>query len=145
MNRFYLCATVVAALSAVSFPAGALMFGAAPTKDAKSVSIKEPLTPPALSPEGKPVRVISLLVADRAGDLAATPRQPDLSGLSISELTPPPATKLEPDSEVQAKPAMRPVKYVRVAPEHAVPVQPNTRSASASALAKKAFVVSGLY
>lgn len=143
MNRFYLCATVVAALSAVSFPAGALMFGAASIKDAKVVSIKEPLTPTALSPEGKPVRVISLLAADRAGDAAPTLRQPELSGLSISEITPPPATKLEPVSEVPAKPAMHPAKHVRPAPRHAVAVQQSTRSASA--LAKKAFVVSGLY
>jgi hypothetical protein len=60
MNRFYVCAAAVALLSAISFPATAVMFRAAPTTANQAAMSPSPAPAPALSPEGKPVRVISL-------------------------------------------------------------------------------------
>ena len=71
--RIGICATVVVALSAISFPVGALILNSAASGDANSASVREPAaSAPALSPDGKPVRVISLSAGVRPGEVPAS-------------------------------------------------------------------------
>ena len=74
MNRIGLCAIVVAALSVISFPVGALILNSAASGDASSASSSESAgaSAPALSPDGKPVRVISLSASVRPGEVPAS-------------------------------------------------------------------------
>jgi len=145
MNRIGLCATIVAALSAISFPVGALMSGSAAGHDASTVLAKGPVdtSAPALSPDGKPVRIISLSVNDRSGDLLAASVQPERPQLVASDPAPISATKPIAVSEGPAEAPVHPVLHVRSAPKRTAAAPRVTRVASASA--KKAFIVSGLY
>jgi hypothetical protein len=145
MNRIGLCATIVAALSAISFPSGALMSGSAASHDANAMSTKAPVVSnaPALSPDGRPVRVISLSVSDRPGDGLAAPARPEMSPLVVSDLTPTSATKPMAGAEAQAVASIRPELRVHSAPKSA-PAAPRLRRA-ASIPAKNAFIVSGLF
>lgn len=143
MNRIYVCATAVAVLSAVSFPAAALMFTAASTRDATGVSIKEPpAAAQTLSPEGKPVRVISLSPPDPRTDVVVASWQPSSSGFNGSEVAAPPSAKPEPVAEM-VKPAIRPANQAR--PARKAAAAPRQSAGSASASAKKFFIVGGLF
>jgi hypothetical protein len=126
MKRLYAYAIIVAALSAVSFPAGALMFGVASTANAPLVQADAP--PQALSPAGKPVRVISLLPADPPVE-SASPAQPDMSGLGFVQPAPLPDADPKPVSAVQAKPIVHAAGEVRGASKHAVAAPRRARSA----------------
>ena len=59
MNRFRLCATIVAALSVVSFSARALIVSSDASRG-PSITAPAGAQGTALGPDGKPVRVISL-------------------------------------------------------------------------------------
>jgi hypothetical protein len=144
MGRFYLCATVVAALLAVSYPAGALMFGAASTLDRQAAPAAQPLAaaPSALSPEGRPVRVISLPAVDRPAVAAVASAQPAIEP-SASEPASMPKTKLAPESEQRATPVVvHSAELVRPAPKPAPLPRRSTRQASAPI--KKVFALSAL-
>jgi hypothetical protein len=126
MNRLCAYAIVVAALSAVSYPAGALMFGAVSTANAPLVQADAP--PQARSPEGKPVRVISLLPADPPVE-AASPAQPEMSGLGFVQPAPRPETDPKPVSAVRAKPVVHAAADVRGASKRGVAAPRRARSA----------------
>jgi hypothetical protein len=124
MNRLYAYAIDVAALSAVSFPAGALMFGVASTANAPLVQADAP--PQALSPAGKPVRVISLLPADPPVE-AASPARP--SGLGFVQPAPRPEADSKPVSAVRAKPVVHAAADVRGSSKRGVAAPRRARSA----------------
>lgn len=143
MNRIYVCATVVALLSAVSFPAAALMFGSASTREATGVSSKEPqAAAQALSPEGKPVRVISLSPATPSANVVVAVWRPTSSGLAGSELAAPPSAKPQRDAEM-VKPVILPADHAR--PARKAAAAPRRSPGSASVSSKKLFLVSGLF
>jgi hypothetical protein len=81
MSLSHLCAAVAVTLSAASFPAAGLMFGGPPTRDIRAAPDPAPVAaaPLALSPEGRPVRIISLSARDTFAQVAAASAQPDLS------------------------------------------------------------------
>jgi hypothetical protein len=144
MNRLCVCATVVVMLSALSVPATALIFGAAPTGNAEQVSPAGPLAvTQALSPDGKPVRVISLSPTNPPADGVVTSWHSDASRPSGSEFSAPPSAKPEPTEEVSTKPAINTADDTHVVRKPAAAPRRNTRSASASA--RKFLVVTGLY
>jgi hypothetical protein len=85
---YLFCATVVAALSVISFPAGALMLNSAASGDASSVSSRESAvtSAPVLSPDGKPVRVISLSASVRPGEVSANSTAAEMSRPAVADL-----------------------------------------------------------
>jgi hypothetical protein len=145
MNRIYACAAVVAALSAISVPASALMLGLAWSGNATQMSITEPLpAAQALSPEGKPVRVISLSPSQSPVEVVATSWQGDPSALDGPGPTAQPSAKPGPATAMQTKPAIRPGDHGAAAARKRAAASPhNTHTRSASA--KNTFMVSGLY
>jgi hypothetical protein len=142
MNRLGLCVVIIAALSAISFPVGALMLGSAPSVDAIPTDIKESVdtTGPALSPEGKSIRVISLSVSDRLGNVP--PAGPEMSARVIADVAPTSETKRMTVAEGQVTPAVRPVAPIHLTSKRRAAAAKSTRAASAAA--KNLFVVSGL-
>lgn len=145
MNRIGFCATVVAVLSVISFPVGALMLNSATSGEASSASSRQSADAPApvLSPVGKPVRVISLSASVRPGEVPPSSTSAEMSGLAVSDLAPTAALKPVEDLETQTAPAIR-----RALPVHSAPKRkaaPPQTMRSAPAPAKKAFVVSGLF
>jgi len=69
--------------------------------------------------------------------------QGDTSGIDRPELAAPPSAKPEPAAAMQNKPALRPADHGAAARKPAAASRRNTQTGSA--LAKKLFVVSGLY
>jgi len=144
MNRICACAAVVAALSAMSVPASALILGVAWTGNATQMPVAEPLpATQALSPEGKPVRVISLSPSHSPAEAVISSWQGDTSGLDGPGPAAQPSAKPDAATAMQTKPAIRPADHVAAARKPAAAPRRNTRTASASA--KKVFMVSGLY
>jgi hypothetical protein len=108
------------------------------------MSTTEPLpAAQALSPEGKPVRVISLSLSHSPAEVAVSSWQGDTSGLDRPELAAPPSAKPEPAAAMQTKPAIRPADRSAAAHKHTAASRRNKQTGSASA--KKLFMVSGLY
>jgi hypothetical protein len=136
MNRLYVGAACVALLSAISFPATAVMFGAAPNANIQARSISVSPEPLALSPEGKPVRVISL-------QGSASAAQPDAPGLSISSPPQRPEVKPALPSEQPAAVAFEPPKVAPSAPKHVASARRPTRSAATPV--KSLVALSSLY
>jgi hypothetical protein len=136
MNRIGLCAIVVAALSVISFPVGALILNSAANGDASSASSSESAgaSAPALSPDGKPVRVISLSANAQPGEVSRP---------AIADLAPTAATKPVEALETQTAPVMHRALLSHSAPKRKAGAPQSARSASAPA--KKAFVISGLF
>jgi hypothetical protein len=145
MNRIGFCATVVAALSVISFPVGALMLNSAASRDASSASSRESAgaSAPVLSPDGKPVRVISLSASVRPGDVPASSTPAEVSRLAVSDLASTAAIKPVEVLETQTAPAIHRALPVHSAPKRKAAAPQSMRSASAPA--KKAFVISGLF
>jgi hypothetical protein len=144
MNRLGVCAAVVAMVSALSVPARALIFGATPTENAARTSVEEPLgAARTLSPEGKPVRIISLTQANPPADRVATSWQPVPSESSGSEIATLPSAKPEPVPATSSKPAILAVDHAHPVRKPAAAAHRNTRSALPST--KRFLLASGLY
>ena len=138
MNRIGLCAIVVAALSVISFPVGALILNSAASGDASSASSSESAgaSAPALSPDGKPVRVISLSASVR-------PTPAEMSQPAVVDLAPTAVTVPAEVLETQTAPAIHRALPAHSGPKRKAAAPQGMRSASAPA--KKAFVISGLF
>ena len=105
MNKRYLCAAAVVALSAVSFPAAAWMFGATypgNILESSSLASPAPALPTARGPDGQAVRVISF---NESSSPSITPADAPLeaavplsSALSSAQL---PAVAVEPRGEIR--------------------------------------------
>jgi hypothetical protein len=145
MNRLGLCVVIIAAVSAISFPMGALMSRSAPSVDAIPTDVKESVaaTGPALSPDGKPIRVISLSVSDQSGDIPPASTGPEMSAPVIADVSPASETKPVAVAEGQVTPAIHTVAPIHISSKRRAAVAKSTRAASAPA--KKLFVVSGLF
>jgi len=145
MNRIGLCAIAVAALSVISFPVGALILNSAASGDASSASSSESAdaSAPALSPDGKPVRVISLSASDRPGEVSTSSTPAEMSRPAVADLASTAATKPVEALETQAAPAIHRALPLHSEPKRKAGAPRSTRSASAPA--KKAFVISGLF
>jgi hypothetical protein len=145
MNRIGLCAIVVAALSVISFPVGALILNSAANGDASSASSSESAgaSAPALSPDGKPVRVISLSANAQPGEVSASSTPAEMSRPAIADLASTAATKPVEALETQTAPVMHRALLSHSAPKRKAGAPQSARSASAPA--KKAFVISGLF
>jgi hypothetical protein len=145
MNRIGLCAIVVAALSVISFPVGALILNSAANGDARSASSSESAgaSAPALSPDGKPVRVISLSANAQPGEVSASSTPAEMSRPAIADLASTAATKPVEALETQTAPVMHRALLSHSAPKRKAGAPQSARSASAPA--KKAFVISGLF
>jgi hypothetical protein len=143
--RIGICATVVVALSAISFPVGALILNSAASGDASSASSSESAdaSAPALSPDGKPVRVISLSAGVRPGEVPASSTPAEMSRLAVSDLASTAAIKPVEVLATQTAPAIHRASPVHSAPKRKAAAPQSMRSASAPA--KKAFVISGLF
>jgi hypothetical protein len=154
MNRFRLCATIVAALSVVSFSARALIVSSDASRSS-GPSITEPAgaQETALGPDGKPVRVISFSTSDHPASAAVAPLEPRAPELAIPEPVPsvamPVAAQLPPAVAVQARQAQ--AEPEAHSAQRAHPVQKRIAAAPAktrvaSAQAHKPFtVLSGLW
>ncbi|SDQ97668.1 hypothetical protein SAMN05519103_00281 [Rhizobiales bacterium GAS113] len=133
MKRSYLCAAAAITLSAASFPAAALIFGAGPKPDIRAASATDSLTaaPRALSPEGRPVRVISLSDGNKSEAVAVAAAQPDASGPNLSGLVSRPDTKLvaDPQGQISAV-VIRRSEHAASTPKPAPPARRNAQSAS---------------
>jgi hypothetical protein len=144
MNRIGLCAIAVAALSVISFPVGALILNSAASGDANSASVREPAaSAPALSPDGKPVRVISLSASVRPEEVPASSTPAETSRLAVADLASSAAIKPVEVLATQTAPAIHRASPVHSAPKRKAAAPQSMRSASAPA--KKAFVISGLF
>jgi hypothetical protein len=145
MNRIGLCAIVVAALSVISFPVGALILNSAASGDASSVSSSESAgaSAPALSPDGKPVRVISLSASAQPGEVSASPTLAEMSRPAVADLASTAATNPVEALETQTAPVMHRALPLHSGPKRKAGAPQSTRSASAPA--KKAFVIGGLF
>lgn len=145
MNRLGLCVVIIAAVSAISFPVGALMLRSAPSLNAIPTDTKESLaaTGPALSPDGKPIRVISLSVTDRPGNIPPASTGPDMPAPIIADVASASETRPMAAAEGQVTPAVHPVAPIHLSSKRKAAVAKSTRAASATA--KKLFVVSGLF
>jgi hypothetical protein len=145
MNRIGFYATVVAALSVISFPVGALMLNSAASGSASSASSSESAgaSAPALSPDGKPVRVKPRRVL--SWRLTRGPRQrAETSPPESNSRAPPPAERSSTARlETQTAAAIHRALPVHSAPKRKAAAPQSMRSASAPA--KKAFVISGLF
>lgn len=135
MKRLNLCAAGVAMFSAISLPAAAVKFRTTPISDDRPITVfSEP--PAALSPEGKPVRVISLQGSASLAEGDA-PRPQIFWSQSQPEMKP------KQSIEVPAA-ALVPSAVSRTAPKRRViPIQRMTRSTAIPA--KPAFTISSLY
>ena len=145
MDRIGFYATVVAALSVISFPVGALMLNSAASGGASSASSSESAgaSAPALSPDGKPVRVKPRRVL--SWRLTRGPRQrAETSPPKSNSWAPPPAERSSKARlETQTAPAIHRALPVHSTPKREAAAPQSMRSASAPA--KKAFVISGLF
>ena len=137
VKRLNVCAAGVAIFSAISLPAAAVMFRITPISDDRPTSIPVFSEPPAaLSPEGKPVRVISLQGGASLAERDAPRRQ---SFWSQSEPEMKPKQSVELSATALAHSAVSPT-----APKHRViPIQRMTRATAIST--KPAFTISSLY
>jgi hypothetical protein len=146
MNRIGFCATVFAALSVISFPVGALMLNSAASGSASSASSSESAgaSAPALSPDGKPVRVKPRRVLSWRL-LTRGPRQrAETSPPESNSRAPPPAERSSKARlETPTAPATHWALPVHSASKRKAAAPQSMRSASAPA--KKAFVISGLF
>jgi hypothetical protein len=147
MNRIGLCATVVAMLSAISFPVGAWMLNSAASGDAGSASVREAaaISAPVLSPEGKPVRVISLSTSDQSGEAPAISAPTETSRLAVSDTAQASVMKPLAALETQTSPVIRRVPPVHVVSKRKAAAPALGSSRSASVPARKAFMISGLF
>jgi hypothetical protein len=134
MNRFYVCAAAVGLLSAISFPATAVMFRAAPTTDDQAAMSPSPAPAPASSPQGKPVRVISLQESASA-PLVEAP------ALSIS--SPPSLAEVKVALPSEQPVAAEPAKFAPSAPKHVASTRRATRPAAAPS--RSLVAISSLY
>ena len=152
MNRFRLCATIVAALSVVSFSARALIVS---SDASRGPSIAEPAGAQgtALGPDGKPVRVISLSTSDHPASAAEAPLKSRALELAIPEPGPsaamPLAAELPRPAAVQARQAQAEPEAHPALRAHPVPKRiaaTPAKGRAASAQAHKPFtVLSGLW
>ena len=126
MRKMNVCLAGVAVFSAISLPAAAVMFH---VSDNQPVSITAfPERPAALSPEGKPIRVISLQGFASLRELdAPTPQhlQPEMRPQQVAVLS---AATLTPSNA----PKQRLVSTQRISRVTAIP-------------AKRAFAIGSLY
>jgi hypothetical protein len=143
MNRLGIYAAGIALLSAISLPATAVMFRAAPTGDAQAAAVnvspapvdKSSVPSPALSPEGKPIRVISL---QTSGGL-----QTDAPAPTVARAAAPPVVKPIIQLAEQPVVAPEPQKIMSSVPKHVSSARRATRPASASG--KGLVALSSLY
>jgi hypothetical protein len=145
MNRIGFYAMVVAALSVISFPVGALMLNSTASSGASSASSSESTgaSAPALSPDGKPVRVISLSASVRPGEVPASSTPAEMSRPAVVDLATTAVTVPAEVLETQTAPAIHRALPAHSGPKRKAAAPQGMRSASAPA--KKAFVISGLF
>jgi hypothetical protein len=122
-----------------------LILNSAASGDASSASSSESAgaSAPALSPDGKPVRVISLSANAQPGEVSASSTPAEMSRPAIADLASTAATKPVEALETQTAPVMHRALLSHSAPKRKAGAPQSARSASAPA--KKAFVISGLF
>ena len=138
MKKFYLFMAGAAVLSALSLPAAAVMFRVTPVIDNRDGSIDTSSdSPPALSPEGKPVRVISL---QRSASLA----KPDALGLRL--VLPPSQPEMQAEQLAETRPVavLKSSEVARSARQQRVASAQRTKRPAAM-LVKGTFAMSSLY
>ena len=138
VKKFYLFMAGAAVLSALSLPAAAVMFRVTPVIDNRGGSIDtSSKSPPALSPEGKPVRVISL-------QGSASLAEPDAPGLRL--VLPPPQPEMQAEQLVEKPPvaALKSSEVARSAPRQRVASAQRTKRSAAMPV-KGTFAMSSLY
>jgi len=141
MNRLGIYAAGIALLSAISLPATAVMFRAAQTGEVQTVVVKVPTgadnapaaASSALSPQGKPIRVISL---------QASGLQTDVPAPSVTATTPP---VVKPVIQLAEQPvAPEQPKIISSVPKH-VPIARRAATRPASGSGKGLVALSSLY
>jgi hypothetical protein len=96
-----------------------------------------------LSPDGKPVRVISLSASVRPGEVPASSTPAEMSRPAVVDLAPTAVTVPAEVLETQTAPAIHRALPAHSGPKRKAAAPQGMRSASAPA--KKAFVISGLF
>jgi hypothetical protein len=133
MNRLGIYAAGIALLSAISLPATAVMFRSASTGDVQAATVNvSPAASPALSPQGKPIRVISL---------QASGLQTDVLAPGVTPVVPP---VVKPVVQLAEQPvAPESPKIISSVPKHVPATRRATRPASGSG--KGLVALSSLY
>jgi hypothetical protein len=153
MHRVRLLATVVALLSSISFSAEALISGGHASRDAGSMPGGKPAdtAKTSLSPDRKPVRVISLSPSD-SSTAATAPASPPMPQLTLPQPSPsmaqPVVAQEAPAAETQAvgapaKPAIHMAASSQPARKRSAAAPARMRAAAGRA--EKPFIVSGLF